>query len=137
MALNPSIERRVRNLIPDTDAIFGDAGDQYLFSSDSIEDFYADGNGSIKWAAGLAKKTVGASEALILKVIKNYETATDGASLMKQWEAAGQALIDEGKSELGWDAFDSFEVFYTGSDNEDAIAEGTSGGYPIWRSAWV
>lgn len=100
MALDPTIERRIRNLIPDTDAVYGAAEDEYLFSAQSIEDFYEDGNSSIKWAAGLAKMAVGGSEALVLKVIKNYETSTDGASLMKQWTAAGKELILQGQADL-------------------------------------
>jgi hypothetical protein len=85
MAIDAATIARVRNLIPDDSAIFGDAGDEYLFTDEQIEYFYLDGNENIKWAAGLAKITVGSSEALILKVIKNYETSTDGAALAKQW----------------------------------------------------
>ena len=91
--------RRVRALIPDTDAIYGPGEDEYLFDDTAIEDFIFLGNGSLKWAAGLAKMAVGGSEALILKVIRNYETTTDGANLMRQWTISGQRLVEQGEAE--------------------------------------
>lgn len=110
MALDPVIARRIRNLIPDQDAVFGDNGDQTLFTDENIEDFYTDGNSSVKYAAGLAKIAIGSSEALISKVITNYETRTDGAAVAKQWLAMGQALLEEAKAETvtlnGYDDFD-------------------------------
>lgn len=110
MALDANIERRIRNLIPDTDAIYGEDGGQYLFDAQAIEDFYEDGFENIKCAAGLAKQVVGGSEALILKVIKNYETTTNGAALMREWVAAGEALYDRGLAELA-DADESEGIF--------------------------
>lgn len=130
MALDADITRRIRLLIPDTDAIFGDNAEEYLFTDEAIEDFYEIGNQSIKWAAGLAKKTVGGSEALILKVITNYETKTDGAALMKQWEAAGQAMIEEAMLEGGTNILDYFEIVY---DEDDVWPEGKTYGFPGWR----
>jgi hypothetical protein len=118
MALPPSdIIRRIRNLIPDTDAIYGANEDQYLFDDTSIGDFYTDGNENVKWAAGLGKITVGGSEALILKVLKNYETQTDGATLMKRWTEAGRGMIDEAKQDI-IDSTDGdyFDIAYFGSD---------------------
>lgn len=112
MALEASIERRIRNLIPDTDAIYGEDGGSYLFDSQAIEDFYVDGFENVKCAAGLAKITVGSSEALILKVIKNYETSTNGAALMREWTAAGEALYDRGLAELSDSDSGIFEVVY-------------------------
>ena len=91
--------RRVRILIPDTDAIYGPGEDENLFTDQDIEDFIFLGNGSLKWAAGLAKIAVGVSEALILKVIRNYETTTDGANLMRQWTISGQRLVEQGEAE--------------------------------------
>lgn len=106
--------RRVRVLIPDTDAIYGEAGDEYLFSDEEIEDFIYLGNDSLKWAAGLAKMAVGGSEALILKVIRNYETTTDGANLMRQWTIAGQRLVEQGEVEY---ANDTSYMEITGPDH--------------------
>lgn len=105
--------RRVRVLIPDTDAIYGDASDEYLFDDEAIEDFIYLGNENLKWAAGLAKMAVGGSEALILKVIRNYETTTDGANLMRQWTIAGQRLVEQGQAEVENESY--FEI--TGPDH--------------------
>ena len=100
MAIDANIERRIRNMIPDTDAIYGEDGGEYLFDAQAIEDFYVEGYENTKCAAGLAKMAVGGSEALVLKVIKNYETSTNGAQLMREWVAAGEVLYDRGLEEL-------------------------------------
>jgi hypothetical protein len=131
MAIDAATIARVRNLIPDDSAIFGDAGDEYLFTDEQIEYFYLDGNENIKWAAGLAKITVGSSEALILKVIKNYETSTDGAALAKQWLAMGQALIDQGKDEFFDSGYEMFDIVYR--DSDALRPEGLTYGFPGWR----
>ena len=111
--------RRVRVLIPDTDAIYGPGEDENLFSDQDIEDFIYLGNDNLKWAAGLAKIAVGGSEALILKVIRNYETTTDGANLMRQWTISGQRLIEQGKEEVANGSY--FEI--TGPDRLLTISE--------------
>lgn len=102
--------RRVRVLIPDTDAIYGTLENEYLFTDENIQDFIFLGNENLKWAAGLAKMAVGGSEALILKVIRNYETTTDGANLMRQWTIAGQRLVEQGKEEVQEGLLDYFEI---------------------------
>lgn len=124
--------RRVRILIPDTDAIYGELGDEYLFDDIAIDDFIFLGNGNLKWAAGLAKLAVGGSEALILKVIRNYETTTDGANLMRQWTIAGQRLIEQGQAEVDADAgVDYFEITGpTRLDSPAGVPEATAP--PMW-----
>ena len=76
--------RAVRLMIPDTEAIFGDAGNEYMFEEDDIIIFLDQGQGNAKWAAGLASLAIGGSEALIGKWIRNYETQTNGAALQKE-----------------------------------------------------
>lgn len=133
MPIDPSIVRRIRNLIPDTDAIYGDLENEYLFSEQSIEDFYEDGNSSVKWAAGLAKMAVGGSEALVLKVIKNYETGTDGASLMKQWTNAGIELVRQARE----DAVDGFtNIFELNQPDHLGGYAGTPEAVPAWNDRW-
>jgi hypothetical protein len=110
MALDANIEKRIRVMIPDTDAVFGVDGGEYLFSSEDLEAFYEEGFENTKCAAGLAKIAIGGSEALILKVVKNYETQTNGAQLMREWTAAGEALYDRGLAELA-DADDNVGIF--------------------------
>lgn len=89
--------RQLRNLIPDTDAVFD--GDT-LFTDENLSDFYDVGFSNIFWAAGLAQQAIGNSELLIQKVITNYETKTDGATAQKQWLAASAANIALGKQML-------------------------------------
>jgi hypothetical protein len=122
--------RRVRLLIPDTDAIYGDNEDENLFTDSDIEDFILLGNDSLKWAAGLAKIAVGGSEALILKVIRNYETTTDGANLMRQWTIAGQRLIEQGQAE--WEIENSVDYFeITGPDHLRNLNQVAPEGTPL------
>lgn len=133
MALDSAIERRIRNLIPDTDAIYGEDGGEYLFDSQAIEDFYEEGFENVKCAAGLAKQVVGGSEALILKVIKNYETTTNGASLMREWVNAGEALYDRGLAEIAdADANEGiFDIVYPDYGHSRHPEGQSHGGYQI------
>lgn len=126
--LEPSLTRRIRNLIPDTDAIFGAASNEYIFDDQSIEDFYVDGNASVKWAAGLAMIALSNSEAYISKKIKNYETATDGSVIAKEIRLAGLALIAEAKEEVAKTDLDYFDIFYF--NEEPTYMEGES--RPLW-----
>ncbi len=84
----------IRVLIPDTDAIYGNAGDEYLFADEELERFFAVG-GSVLRAAGLAMIAVGNSESLISKVIVTQDLETDGAKAQKEWREAGRALLRE------------------------------------------
>lgn len=114
MALDAAVLLRIRVLIPDNEAIFGDAENEYLFDDEELEAFYEEGFENAKCAAGLAKMAIGASEAMVLKVIKNYETSTNGAALMREWVAAGELLYDKGLAEIAdADASEGiFEIVY-------------------------
>lgn len=92
--------RAVRLMIPDTDAIYGAAENEYIFTDDDIKIYLDEGHGNAKWAAGLAALAVGGSEALVLKVIRNYETQTNGAQLQDSWLKKGALLIKEGREEV-------------------------------------
>lgn len=125
--------RSVRLLIPDTELIYGDGKDEYLIADADIALFLDLGHGNVKWAAGLACGSVGRSEALILKVITNYETKTDGATLAKIWLAHATALIAEGQDEV--DSTDDgsstfFESVTIGGD-VSTYPEGTIQGWVI------
>lgn len=100
MAYTELERRAVRLLIPDTEQIYGDAENEYMFTDDDIDIFLLQGHGNAKWAAGLASLAVGGSEALVLKWIRNYETQTNGAAVQKEWTAKGARLIDDGKAEV-------------------------------------
>lgn len=114
MALETGIALRIRVLIPDAEAIYGDAGNENLFSDADLEAYYIEGFENVKCAAGLAKMAIGGSEALILKLIKNYETSTNGAALMREWTAAGEKLYDMGLAEIADADADEgmFEIVY-------------------------
>lgn len=114
MALDASILLRIRLLSGVPDAAYGPGENEYLFSDDEIEAFYEEGFQNAKCAAGLIKQSVGASEAFLLKVVKNYETSTNGAALMKEWTAAGTALYETGLDEVAAadEAEGIFEIAY-------------------------
>lgn len=100
MPYEANLIRAVRLLIPDTEQIYGDAENEYIFPDDDIEIYLDQGHGNAKWAAGLASLAVGGSEALVLKVIRNYETQTNGAQLQDSWLKKGARLIDDGRLEV-------------------------------------
>lgn len=100
MAYDSNLIRAVRLLIPDTEAIYGAAEDEYIFPDEDIEIYLDQGFGNAKWAAGLASLAIGGSEALILKVVRNYETQTNGAQLQDSWTKRGQVLLKEGRQEV-------------------------------------
>ena len=100
----------VRTLIPDTDAVFGEAGDEYLFADAQIENFLTIAGDSVVRAAGLAMIAVGNSEAMINKVIKTQDLQTDGAKLQAQWRESGQALLDRADKEDENKALDFFQI---------------------------
>lgn len=92
--------RAVRLLIPDTDAVYGPLENQYIFDDEDLEIYLDQGFGNAKWAAGLASQAIGGSEALLLKVIRNYETQTNGAQLQDSWLKKAAVLIKEGRQEV-------------------------------------
>lgn len=100
----------VRTLIPDTDKVFGDAGDEYLFADEQIDNFLTIAGGSVLRAAGLAMIAVGNSEALISKVIKTQDLQTDGSKLQDKWREAGETLLARADKEDEQGALDFFEI---------------------------
>lgn len=92
-ATNEDIEI-IRTLIPDTDAIYGTAENEYLWTDEQLQHFYTAGSESILRAAGLAMVAVGNSEAMILKIIRTQDLQTNGAELQNQWRQSGKLLLD-------------------------------------------
>jgi hypothetical protein len=133
MAYSAAIIRRVRLLIPDTEAVYGDAGDEYIFPDEDIELYLDEGYENVKCAAGLAKLSIGGSEALIGKVIRNYETETDASKLLKEWTAAGEKLYDRGLAEIADVAADEgiFEIVFPEFGYERHPEGYTHGSYQI------
>lgn len=112
MAYDEDTIRAVRLQIPDTEEVYGDAGDEFMFEDEDISIFLDQANGNVMWAAGLAMIAVGNSEALIGKVIRNYETETDASKLQKEWRTSGIELIKIAKALLDDDAAGFFIVAY-------------------------
>ena len=108
MAFDP--KDLVRTLIPDTEAVFGDTNDEYLFDDTQIENFREIAGGSVTRAAGLAMIAVGNSEALISKVIKTQDLSTDGSKLQDKWRESGETLLARADKEDMRDALDFFEI---------------------------
>lgn len=100
----------VRVLIPDTDAVFGAAKDEYLFADEELAKFLEVTGGSVLRAAGYAMIAVGNSEALISKVIKTQDLSTDGSKLQNQWRESGLAMFDRADKEDAANAMDFFDI---------------------------
>lgn len=100
MALDTAITQRIRTLTGFPDAVYGEDGDQHLFDDAAIEAFYEEGFENVKCAAGLALIAIGSNQAFALKVIKNYETSTNGARMLREFREAGEVLYDKGLGEI-------------------------------------
>ena len=133
MAYSASQIRAVRLLIPDAEAVYGAASDEYIFEDADIEVFLEQGFDNAKCAAGLAKMTVGGSEALILKVIKNYETSTNGAALMREWQNAGDKLYERGLTEISDAELDGgiFEIVFPEFEADTGYEGESNGSYRL------
>lgn len=83
----------VRVLIPDTDPVFGAAGDEYMLSDEQIEAFLQIAGDSVLRAAGLACVAVGSSEAIISKVIGTQDLRTNGAAIADTMRENGKVLL--------------------------------------------
>ena len=127
MAYTADEIKAVRVLIPDVEAIYGTGGDENLFEDSEIESLLTTASGNAMWAAGLAMIAVGNSEALIGKVIRNYETETDASKLQREWRAAGVEMIKLGKSLVDDDSGGFFEIV-TPAWDETRHPEGMSHG---------
>jgi hypothetical protein len=80
----------VRTLIPDSEAVFGEAENETLFSDPEIDAFVIAGGNNLLRAAGLANLAIATSEALISKKIRTQDLQTDGP-------AVADALIKKAK----------------------------------------
>lgn len=97
----------VRSLIPDTDAIFGNDEDEYMFDDQQIGNFLLAG-GNVLRAAALACMAVGSSEAIISKVIRTQDLQTNGATLQESFTNKAKVLFARADAEelkLGIDSF--------------------------------
>ena len=125
--------RTVRIMIPDAEAVYGDAGDEYLFDDEDIKLFLDTGKGNVMWAVGLAMIAIGNSEAMVGKTIRNYETETDASKLQREWRSAGDVLIKNGRAEVELDDVGIFDIVFPdwdGSRHPEGLTHGSYRGGP-------
>lgn len=126
--MNPTSEDLavLRTLIPDDAAVFGPAEDQYMFSDDQLGHFYKVGNGSPLRAAALANYALASSEALISKVIKTQDLATDGAKVAQALITKADALMKQADNADASADNAYFEIIdYGWGDYSPELTEGT------------
>lgn len=99
---------QVRLLVPDTEQL--GATPEYIFSDHQIQAFLTLYSSNVKRAAAQAKLVLATSEALINKVIKTDDLATDGAKLAAELRAQAQMLMSEADKDETEDSYDSFTI---------------------------
>lgn len=105
---------QVRLLIPDVEQL-GDLAvpanqAAYIFSDPQIQAFLSLYSNNVKRAAAQAKLVLSTSEALINKVIKTDDLATDGAKLAQELRAQAQMLMTEADKDDTEDSYDSITI---------------------------
>jgi hypothetical protein len=104
---------QIRLLVSDTEPVFGDNSDEYIFTDDQINAIYGGvGKNSVLRTAGFLCNTVGNSEALILKVIQTQDLLTNGAQLQASWTKQGAAYIAMADAEDAASGNDSSQNFF-------------------------
>ncbi len=102
--IDDDVIRRIRNQVPDNDAVFGANNDEYMFSDDDITDFYSDATelfpgsstaAGILRAAAYANLAIATSEAIISKNIRTQDLQTNGATIATAVTARAQVLFDQ------------------------------------------
>lgn len=99
---------QVRLLVPDTEQL--GAVPEYIFSDHQIQAFLTLYSDNVKRAAAQAKLVLATSEALINKVIRTDDLATDGAKLAAELRAQAQMLMSEADKDDTEDSYDSFAI---------------------------
>lgn len=103
---------QIRLLIPDTDQLDNlqdlTVAADYIFDDEQLQALASVYGNNIKRAAAQAKLILATSEALINKVIKTADYATDGAKLGAELREQSKALFAEADKD---DQFDSSETF--------------------------
>jgi hypothetical protein len=105
---------QVRLLVPDTEQL-GDLAApsspaSYIFSDPQVQAFLTLYGNNVKRAAAQAKLVLATSEALINKVIKTDDLATDGAKLAQELRAQAQMLMAEAEKDDLEDSYDTITI---------------------------
>jgi hypothetical protein len=105
---------QVRLLVPDTEQLGDLAAPSnpvaYIFSDPQIQAFLSLYGNNVKRAAAQAKLVLATSEALINKVIKTDDLATDGAKLAQELRAQAQMLMAEADKDDLEDSYDTITI---------------------------
>ncbi len=104
----------MRLLVPDVEQL-GDLAVptnpvSYIFSDPQIQAFLTLYSNNVKRAAAQAKLVLATSEALINKVIKTDDLATDGAKLAQELRAQAQMLMAEADKDDLEDSYDTITI---------------------------
>jgi hypothetical protein len=114
---------QVRLLIPDVEQLDNladpSASAAYIFSDPQIQAFLTLYSNNVKRAAAQAKLVLATSEALINKVIRTADYATDGAKLGAELRAQAAALQAEADKDEAEDSYEEIALvsFTTKPDN--------------------
>jgi len=105
---------QVRLLVPDVEQL-GDLAVptnpvSYIFSDPQIQAFLTLYSNNVKRAAAQAKLVLATSEALINKVIRTDDLATDGAKLAQELRAQAQMLMAEADKDDLEDSYDTITI---------------------------
>lgn len=105
---------QVRLLVPDVEQLSDLAVPanpaSYIFSDPQIQAFLTLYSNNVKKAAAQAKLVLATSEALINKVIKTDDLATDGAKLAQELRAQAQMLMAEAEKDDLEDSYDTITI---------------------------
>lgn len=112
----------LRALIPD------DYEPEQLFTDEQLAQFYRVASGNLLRAAGFACLAVGTSEALISKVTKTQDLATDGAKVANALTEKAKALFEQADAMDAGEADSYFDIIDFGWP--DARPELTE--WPTW-----
>ena len=105
---------QVRLLVPDVEQL-GDLAVptnpvSYIFSDPQIQAFLTLYSNNVRRAAAQAKLVLATSEALINKVIRTDDLATDGAKLAQELRAQAQMLMAEADKDDLEDSYDTITI---------------------------
>jgi hypothetical protein len=105
---------QVRLLIPDTDQLSNlanpSASAEYIFNDSQIQAFLSLYGTNVKRAAAQAKLVLATSEALINKVIRTGDYATDGAKLGAELRAQAADLRTEADKDDSEDSYEEISI---------------------------
>lgn len=102
----------IRALIPDTDKVFGDNSDDYMFSDEDLNNYLAAGGNNTLRAAGYAVMAVASSEALISKKIREQDLQTDGPAVSDALMKKAAVLFSQADAQDAASNASQFNIYY-------------------------